>query len=451
MKKRWLSLLAAICFICTMSGTVFAAESTDFVGVGEDDIIPESEIAAFSEDGAIVTYHGNTQIETYNSGGNTIASVSGVNRSRLLKWLTKHINDTYYLTTPYRGGDYRNPNGSGSGIPGMNCTGFVWHALTSAGGSGVPGIQQWPAYLRNNGIEYRTYTGDDVDDIIDTIVYEDNYAEPGDVIWTWDANAGGVVNGISNGSSPVHHTGLFTGTYFDSMPHNYNYDKTPDDPNGFWHSGNGTNQITNITPLSRCAAITVIKLGGELPLATFYDVADTGWYTPYVLDVSSKGLMTGYNTSYFGTNDNLTRGQFATILYRISGSPATDYQAIFNDVPDGRFDSLPVTWANQSGIVTGYADNIFRPNSEISREEMATMLQRYAETIGEDISARADLVQFPDSSSVSTFAIDAMQWAVASGIISGNLDGTLAPQGKVSRAVCATIISRYASPASSSQ
>lgn len=180
-------------------------------------------------------------------------------------------------------------------------------------------------------------------------------------------------------------------------------------------------------------------------VSDYTDVHVTDWYYSYVGDVAAKNLMTGLDEVTFGPGENLSRAQFVTILYRMSGSPAVDYASQFNDVPNGVFFSLPVTWAFGKGIVTGYDNNgLFGSNDGISREQMVTMLYRYAQNTGKDTSASADYSQFPDAGSVSGFASGAMKWAVGSGIIKGNAaDKTIAPQGSVSRAVCATVVARF--------
>ena len=101
-----------------------------------------------------------------------------------------------------------------------------------------------------------------------------------------------------------------------------------------------------------------------------------------------------------------------------------------------------IMWANEHSIVTGYLDGSFGINDSITREQMATMMYRFAKYKGYDTSASAEL-DFPDRGLVSDFALKSMNWAVGAEIISGNADQTLAPQGTARRAVCATIIQRF--------
>lgn len=187
-------------------------------------------------------------------------------------------------------------------------------------------------------------------------------------------------------------------------------------------------------------AVMPVKAKG---VADYTDVGTGDWFYNYVSDVSSHELMTGMNDTTFGPGENLARGQFATVLYRMAGSQPVDFAEHFPDVPGGQFYSIPVTWANSQEIVSGYGNGYFGVGDNITREQMATMLYRYAQKNGQDVTASGDYGGFRDGYKVTDFASDAMRWAIGRKIISGNADGTLDPQGNVSRAVCATMISRY--------
>lgn len=182
----------------------------------------------------------------------------------------------------------------------------------------------------------------------------------------------------------------------------------------------------------------------EEPLP-YKDVTENDWYYPYVKDVFHKGLMTGLNETTFGSADNLSRAQFAVILYRMEGAPDVDYQNLYPDVPAGQWYSGAVIWASKNGIITGYSHNgLFGTADNITREQMATMLYRYAKYKGYDTEQLADLTSYPDYEKVSAFASDGMAWCVKNRIISGDgITGNLMPQGNTVRAVCATMISRF--------
>lgn len=177
----------------------------------------------------------------------------------------------------------------------------------------------------------------------------------------------------------------------------------------------------------------------------FEDVPTDAWFYRAVVSMYSNEIMTGLTENIFGPGEELSRGQFATILYRMTGAPAVPYAPVFSDVPDDdAFYKDAAIWACAVDVITGYEDGRFGPSDLITREQMATIMYRYAEGMGIDVSARVDLSAYPNGGSVSPFAVEAMSWAVAVGLISGEgADGSLNPQGNASRAVCATIIMRF--------
>lgn len=174
----------------------------------------------------------------------------------------------------------------------------------------------------------------------------------------------------------------------------------------------------------------------------YQDISQDAWFYDYIKDVSDKEIMTGLDTDTFGVEENLKRGQFATVLYRIAGRPTTSFQQRFIDVPDGQFFSIPVTWANEGGIITGYSDGLFGPDDNITREQLVTMLYRYALVKGYDVLGTGDVTVYPDGNDVSSFAASGIRWALGKGLITGD-KGMINPGGYVNRAVCATIISRF--------
>ena len=184
-----------------------------------------------------------------------------------------------------------------------------------------------------------------------------------------------------------------------------------------------------------------LGFGNTASAAEYPDVNPGDWYYQYVQDVSGKGLMSGYSdTGKFGPNDKLTRGQFATILWRMEGSPEVEYNGQFPDVAYGQFYTTPAAWASANGIITGYSSNgCFGPNDNINREQMATILYRYDGSPSVDVSSFAG---FPDAGSVNEFAKNGIAYAVTNKILTGD-NGNLVPQGHVVRAVCATMISRF--------
>lgn len=177
-------------------------------------------------------------------------------------------------------------------------------------------------------------------------------------------------------------------------------------------------------------------------VADYTDVSQDAWFYEYIKDVSDKEIMTGLDTDVFGVEENLKRGQFATVLYRIAGRPSTSFRQKFVDVPDDQFFSIPVSWANKEGIITGYGGGLFGPDDNITREQLVTMLYRYALIKGYDVAEPGDFTAYPDGDDVSSFAVSGMKWALGKGMITGD-QGMINPGGYVNRAVCATIISRF--------
>lgn len=185
--------------------------------------------------------------------------------------------------------------------------------------------------------------------------------------------------------------------------------------------------------------VTIVSKGYE----GFRDVRGGEWYYDSVRYVYEKGIMTGLNSQMFGAAQNLARAQFSVVLYRIAGQPDVSYHGLFPDVPQWIWYADAVGWASEAGIVTGYeSTGNFGPNDYINREQIAAMMYRYAVLKNYDVDARAEISGYPDASAVNAFAQDAMEWAVANGIIQGD-GGYLKPQGYANRAECATIIRRF--------
>lgn len=178
----------------------------------------------------------------------------------------------------------------------------------------------------------------------------------------------------------------------------------------------------------------------------FSDVSDTAWYADEVAYVTSRSLMNGIGEGRFDPNGTMTRAMVVTVLHRMSGTPAPSGSAGFSDVKSGTWYTDAVNWAAESGIVLGVGENRFDPNGLITREQLVTMLYRYAEKTGADTSTLQNLSTFTDDDAVAAWSLTAMRWAVAKGVISGVPDGTrmkLAPQATASRAEAAAILMRY--------
>lgn len=187
-------------------------------------------------------------------------------------------------------------------------------------------------------------------------------------------------------------------------------------------------------------ALVLDSKSHDLP---FTDLAADAWYTDAVAYVYRHDLMAGYGENLFGPDDHLSRAQLCQILYNKEGRPAVTGNSAFIDITDGAWYSGAVTWAAKSGIVGGYGNGLFGPEDNITREQLAAILYRYAQAKGYDTASGADLSAYGDASDVSSWAIPAMQWACGTGVIMGVTESTLLPQGSATRAQVATMLMRF--------
>ena len=178
----------------------------------------------------------------------------------------------------------------------------------------------------------------------------------------------------------------------------------------------------------------------------FDDVKEGIWYDEAATYVYENGIMTGTAEKTFDPNKPFSRAMLAQIIYAIAEKPAVSGASTFKDVPAGKWYTNAVTWCASKGIVSGYPDGTFKPDASIKRQEMATILRKYAEVSGKDVKATGDLSKFSDQAKVSNYAKTAMSWAVGNNMISGTKQGStilLDPQGTATRAQAAVILKAY--------
>jgi len=175
----------------------------------------------------------------------------------------------------------------------------------------------------------------------------------------------------------------------------------------------------------------------------FTDVAADAWYAQTVQYVYENGLMDGIENNQFAPEHTTTRAQLVTILYRLEGQPAVTGESGFTDVEADTWYTDAVVWAAANGIVNGVSDTRFAPGDEITRQQMAAILYRYAEAKGYDVTDSADLSGYSDAETIQAYAQIPMAWACAQGLLQGFEDDTLRPAGNATRAQIATILMRF--------
>lgn len=181
----------------------------------------------------------------------------------------------------------------------------------------------------------------------------------------------------------------------------------------------------------------------ETPSGTkFNDVSANDWFASAVDYVTGKGMMNGTADNTFSPKAHTTRGMVVTVLYRLENQPSTS-AASFTDVASGAYYANAVAWANANGIVSGYGSGKFGPNDKVTREQLAAILYRYAQYKKYDVSGAKSLDGYTDAQSVSSYAVPALQWANAAGIVTGKSGSKLDPKGYATRAEVAAMLMRF--------
>ena len=181
----------------------------------------------------------------------------------------------------------------------------------------------------------------------------------------------------------------------------------------------------------------------EEPALPFTDVAEDDWFYDAVAYVYENNIMAGTDETVFDPYMELDRAMAAQLFYNLEGKPAVTGDSTFTDVTSGHWAVDAITWAAQNDIVAGIGGNLYDPDSNVTREQFAVMLYKYARFKGYDLTATGDLTQFPDMDAISGWAETALSWANGNGLINGNEDGTLAPGGTATRAQAASILAHF--------
>ena len=182
---------------------------------------------------------------------------------------------------------------------------------------------------------------------------------------------------------------------------------------------------------------------GAGTVSPFTDVKTSDWFYAAVMDVYQRGIMSGTSSTTFSPYADTTRSQLAVILWRMAGSPEPAQAVPFTDIPAGAYYEKAVVWCAEQGLVSGYGGSLFGPDDPITREQAVVFLFNFANYKKFDTRARADLSVYADTDKISAWALDAVKWANAEGILTGSDQNTLTPQGRTLRAQMAAMLSRF--------
>lgn len=203
---------------------------------------------------------------------------------------------------------------------------------------------------------------------------------------------------------------------------------------------NGTEGVNEIS--------LTVSFGENFGISTFVnpfmDVTEADWYYSAVEFAVSEGLFNGVSDTSFAPNANINRAMLVTVLYRYSGLPEPSGESEFSDVGVGEYYEKAVVWAKEKGIVNGITETEYMPLGDLTREQLATILYRFATNyLGLDTSTKGDMSSLTDAGEISSYAADAMSWAFGEGLISGMTATELSPKGTATRAQVATILKRF--------
>lgn len=201
----------------------------------------------------------------------------------------------------------------------------------------------------------------------------------------------------------------------------------------------GAVKTYTIDKLTVSTRIEVEFTNGKLP---FTDVRESDWFYEDVAFAYENGLFAGTSDTTFSPNASMTRAMLVTVLYRLEGQPAVNGRSGFSDVQYNGYYEDAVTWAADNGIVNGTSTTTFSPNANVTREQMAAILYRYAQHKKYNTAASSGLNGFTDHASVSGYAAASLEWAVAEKLVNGSA-GKLMPIGNATRAQVAAILHRF--------
>jgi len=263
-----------------------------------------------------------------------------------------------------------------------------------------------------------------------------SYSAAGENIAKYQTTANSVMNSWMN--SPGHRQNILT-SYFTCIGIGC---YRADDGQYYWTQIFTNGDSTVVTkPENEKTTEKIRILRNRIP---FYDVKITDWHYDAVKYSVVNKMILGYNSTTFSPESKLTRGMLVTILHRMEGSPYVAGESKFSDVQDtNAYYYVAVKWASTNHIVSGYDDKTFGPEDNITREQLAVILNKYCKYKGKYKAQENKLKQFSDANQISSFAKWEMQWATGAGVITGTSKGTLNPQGTATRAEVASMLYKY--------
>ena len=206
----------------------------------------------------------------------------------------------------------------------------------------------------------------------------------------------------------------------------------------------GAGSSASEQPSSNTPEVTVLSASAPAPI--FSDVSADAWYAEAVQWCRDNGIMSGTSNTTFSPNNTMTRAMLAVVLYRAEGSPQVSASASFTDVAPSSWYGDAAAWASENGIMSGYGDGTFGADDPVTREQIATILWRY-----DGSAATAESAGFADATSISSYAVQAVDWAAEQGIVAGRDGNRFDPQASATRAEVAVILYRYLSGGQSNE
>ena len=242
---------------------------------------------------------------------------------------------------------------------------------------------------------------------------------------------------IAEQSGEISSSAIFDGEVATPAPETNYTPSIPSAPSGATQvSGNNSEQ-----PLAPEAPGDSASSPVQPTIKGFTDVSESDWFYSDVIYASDNKIMSGVGDGIFSPNTGITRAMMITIIYRTAKEPEAGVSS-FSDVEDGSWYSKAVAWGAENKIVNGTGNNMFSPDDYITREQLAVMLYNYSK-LTEKSGNTTDISAFADTAAVSSWAKEAMCWAVGNKIVNGKGDGILAPTDGATRAEAAAIIRRF--------